>query len=114
MFLKSNEAKNTKGIVYIWRTSNSFARVKGESNIIYIGQTKNSFNDRYLNSRSMSIEKKYFNRYYKYMIEMYGAISIEIIQTENPKLLEWEELMKYNDIHKEYPPLNRAIPNKPK
>ena len=113
LFLNSEKAKNIKGIVYIWKTTNKFARVKGSSEIIYIGQSKNTFNDRYQNSKSLNIEKLYFERYYKYMIEMYGAITIEIKDTNNPKLSEWEELMKYNDNHKEYPPLNRSIPNKP-
>jgi hypothetical protein len=51
--------------------------------------------------------------YYKFLIEKYGAISIEIIQTDEPKIEEYNRLMEYNDKHKEYPPLNRSIPNKP-
>lgn len=111
-FLKSEQA-NIKSVVYIWRTSKTFNRVIGESNIIYIGQTKNTFRNRYENLRSLAIEKVYFNRYYRFLIEKYGAISIEIIQTDEPKFEEYNKLMEYNDKHKEYPPLNRAIPSKP-
>jgi hypothetical protein len=114
VFLDSEEAKNTKGIVYIWKTDEPIKRVKGQNPIIYIGQTINTFRDRYKNSNSINIEKKYFERYYKHMMEMYGPISIEIKPSDNPKRSEWEELMKYNFDHKEYPPLNRSIPNEPK
>lgn len=111
-FLELEQA-NIKSVVYIWKTSKPFNRVIGESNIIYIGQTKNTFRNRYGNSKSLDIEKGYFNRYYKFLIEEYGAISIEIIQTDEPKIEEYNRLMEYNDKHKEYPPLNRSIPNKP-
>ena len=107
LFLNSKEAKETKGIVYIWKIDNAFPRVKGTSNIIYIGQTQNTFSDCYQNSNSLNTEKKYFERYYKHIIEMYGAITIEIIQCENPKLSQWQALMKYNDEYKEYPLLNK-------
>ena len=113
-FLDSETSKNTKGIVYIWQTTKPIGRVKGTSPIIYIGQTINTFRSRYKNSNSIKIETNYFERYYKHMIEMYGAIHIEIKQTDNPKRTEWEELMQYNKEHKEYPPLNRSIPNEPK
>ena len=113
-FLDSDIAKNTKSICYIWKTDKPISRVKGKSPIIYIGQTINTFRDRYSNSNSINIEKKYYDRYYKHMIEIYGAISIEIKQSDDPKRSEWKELMEYNSNHKEYPPLNRSIPNEPK
>lgn len=112
IFLKSEQA-NIKKVVYIWKTSKPFNRVFGESNIIYIGQTKNTFRNRYGNSKSLDIEKGYFDKYYKFLIKEYGAISIEIIQTDEPEIEEYNRLMEYNDKHKEYPPLNRSIPNKP-
>ncbi len=111
--LCSMDAKNKKGIVYIWKLEKSISRVKGSSPIVYIGQTKNSLQSRYYNTKSLNIEKQYFEKYYKIMIELYGAMSIDIIEVENPKLAEYEELMKYNKSHNEYPPLNRSIPNKP-
>ena len=58
------------------------------------------------------IERCYFNRYYKFFFFFYGVISIEIIQTNEPKIEEYNRLMEYNDKHKEYPPLNRSIPTK--
>ena len=111
-FLELEQA-NIKSVVYIWKTSKPFNRVIGESNIIYIGQTRNTFNTRYKNAKSLDIERGYFNRYYKFLIEKYGVISIEIIQTNEPKIEEYNRLMEYNDKHKEYPPLNRSIPTKP-
>jgi hypothetical protein len=113
-FLLSDIASNTKSIIYLWKTERPIPRVQGESNIIYIGQTKNTFNKRYNNSKSLNIEKIYFEKYYKKLIDIYGSISVEIKPTINPKITEWEELMKYNSEHIEYPPLNRSIPNKPK
>ena len=112
-FLDTTSAKDKKGIVYIWKTENPFYRVKGKSSIIYIGYTSNTFRSRYKNSRSIGIEKKYFERYYKHMMEMHGPISIDIKECSNPKRSEWETLMEYNMRHKEYPPLNRSIPNEP-
>lgn len=113
-FLDSEQAKNKKGIIYIWKTEKSISRVIGKSPIIYIGQSINTFRDRYKNSKSIKIEEAYYKRYYKYMIKEYGAISIEINESTNPKYQEWQALMEYNAAHKEYPPLNRSIPNEPK
>jgi len=113
-FLDSELSRNEKGIIYIWKTDKPIKRVKGQSPIIYIGKTVNTFRNRYKNSKSINIEKKYFEKYYKYLIEVYGAISIEIIKCNNPGRQEWEYLMAYNCDHKEYPPLNRSIPNEPK
>lgn len=112
-FLASSEATDKKGIVYTWKLENSFSRVKGKSSIIYIGHTIKTFRDRYNNSKCLSIEKLYFERYYKHMIELYGPLTIEVIQTAKPERCEWEKLMAYNEAHKEYPPLNRSIPNEP-
>lgn len=109
----NSEIAKEKSIVYIWKTKNNFSRVIGYNNIIYIGQTKRSFFDRYLNTKSLKIEEDYFERYYQHYINKHGAICIEIIPTINPKLLEWEKLAEYHKVHKEYPPLNRSIPNKP-
>jgi hypothetical protein len=112
--LLSEDATEKKGIAYVWKMEIPIKRVIGESPIIYIGQTANTLSGRYNNSKSINIEKKYFERYYRYMMELYGHITIDVIETSNPKKSEWEMLMKYNESHKEYPPLNRSIPNEPK
>ena len=112
-FLSTSCATEKRGIVYIWKLERSVKRVIGASQIIYIGKTIRTFSARYSNSKSLRIELDYFERYYRHMIELYGPISIEIIQTENPSVTEWEKLMEYNHLHKEYPPLNRSIPQKP-
>lgn len=111
--LKQDECNNINNIVYFWRVEKPFQRVKGKSNIVYIGQTKRTLAARYSNSQAFKIETSYFDSFYKFVIAEYGALSIEIIQTDNVKKSEWLALQKYRDNHFEYPPLNRSIPRKP-
>jgi hypothetical protein len=111
--LKSN-AKD-EGIIYIWKTEKKIPRVCGESDILYIGKTKQSLNSRYNNTKSLDIEKQYFENVYKSVIKQYGAISIEVVKIEDMAKLdnaEFTKLDNYYKIHKELPPLNRLIPSK--
>ncbi len=111
--LKSDPYKSTEKILYFFRTKKSFRRLKGESNILYIGMSEKSFSDRYYPSRAFNLEMVFFETFYKHAIDLYGPITIEVKQVENPKYSEWEALAEYFDSHFEYPPRNRAIPNKP-
>lgn len=111
--MKSDDA-NKSGIVYFWKTGKAISRLAGESDILYIGYTKNSLRDRYWNSKSLDIEKQFFENTYKRVISDYGYITIAVVESSNPQFDEWVHLKNYHEKHCEYPPLNRSIPNKPK
>ncbi|WNC67538.1 hypothetical protein RI845_13550 [Thalassotalea nanhaiensis] len=109
-YLNQDKSRNLCNIVYKWKVENNIPRMKGESNILYIGQTKRSLYDRYSDKRSFNIELTYFEQFYKYAIQEYGSLFIEILAVDDVKLEEHRELDHYRSMHFEYPPLNRAIP----
>lgn len=113
--LKSPEARQfNTGIVYWWKTERPMPRLIGESNILYIGRCKTSLRGRYYNDKSFKNEKEFFETSYQYIIKQYGQIAIEIRESADPRYDEWCELDKYKKMHIDRPPLNRAIPSKPK
>jgi len=109
-FLNQEPSKNLTKIVYFWRVEKPISRVMGESNILYIGQTNSTFTKRYSGSKAYEIETLFFTNFYRHVINKYGSISIEIIQTDVPKVAECEALNEYYKNHLERPPLNRSIP----
>ena len=111
--LQRDECTTINNIVYFWMSENPIPRVSGESNILYIGQTSRSLNGRYSSKNDFEIEVAYFNRFYRHIIQKYGAVYLDVKEAVNPKFSEWEELAKYYCTHLEYPPLNRAVPSKP-
>ena len=113
-YLNQDKSRSLCNIVYKWKVENDIPRMKGESNILYIGQTKRSLYDRYSDKGSFNIELTYFEQFYKYAIQEYGSLFIEILAVDDVKLEEYRELDHYRSMHCEYPPLNRAIPKKPK
>lgn len=110
--LESNSTD--KGIIYIWKTESNIPRVCGESDILYIGKTTQSLRERYIKGKSLNIENEYFENVYKYVIEKYGAISIDVEKVDNTELAqkEYDKLSEYYEKHKELPPLNRSMPPK--
>jgi hypothetical protein len=113
MFLKQSECASIQNIVYFWKSETPVPRVIGESNILYIGQTSKSLNIRYGCKKDLDSEAYYFENVYQHVIQKYGSIFMEIRAVDNPKYSEWEELNNYYSAHREFPPLNRAFPNKP-
>jgi hypothetical protein len=111
-YLQRDEFKSIKGIVYFWRVDKKIKRIKGESNILYIGKTTQTLRQRYLNRKSLEIELKCFDRFYKYVMKEYGSITIEIKSCVDTKHEELVEINKYSESHLEYPPLNRSIPQR--
>lgn len=111
--LKSEPYKSTEKILYFFKTKKPIKRVRGESNIIYIGMSDKSFSSRYYPSKAFNLEMMFFDIFYKHAIELYGPISIEIVNVKDTKHAEWKALSDYYSTHLEYPPRNRAIPNEP-
>jgi len=111
--LQRSECTSIENIVYFWKSERPIPRVSGESNILYIGQTSRSLNGRYGSKKDFEIEVAYFKRFYRHIIQKYGAVFLEVKATDNPKIAEWEQLSEYYGKHFEYPPLNRAVPSKP-
>jgi hypothetical protein len=107
----SEEAKNSKNIIYIWRTKKNIPRLKGESNIVYIGQTSKSFFKRH-GSANIKVNSKANKQKYNDIVQMYGAIDISYIKLINfdpsASLLkvEGQFLWWYFLNHSEYPPVN--------
>jgi len=107
--MQSNEAKEAKNIVYLWRTNKKISRLNGESDILYIGQTKNSFATRYKNHHQWINTKANSLKYLK-AIKGFNGISIytcdftkfgETLLKAEGQLLWW-----YFQNHCEYPPFN--------
>jgi len=113
-FLNQELCLSLTNIVYFWRVEKPITRVLGESNVLYIGQTSRSFNKRYSGSKDFATEVRFFTSFYQHVMKIYGSISIEIIQSDNPKTAECEALNEYYRNHLERPPLNRSIPQPPK
>lgn len=111
--LNQEKSRNLSNIIYKWKVENDIPRMKGASNILYIGQSTRTLHARYSPAAKFNIELDYFDHYYKYAIEQYGSLTIEIIAVEDAKLREWQELDQYHSKHCEHPPLNRSIPRKP-
>ena len=107
---KCEMAKNSKNIVYIWKTQKPISRVDGCSEILYIGQTKQSFKDRYLKYANLEATSEANSLKYKTIIEKYGAIEIMVCDFSmfGETLLEAEGqlLWWYFQNHCEYPPMN--------
>jgi alpha-D-ribose 1-methylphosphonate 5-phosphate C-P lyase len=98
------DAKKPEGIVYVWNTRKKIPRLKGESSIIYIGKANGSLYSRYINN--VSIEAKEYWTRYNHIINEYGAISIDIYETENPEKTENNFIYQYHQQFMELPPIN--------
>ncbi len=118
----SDEAKNAKNVIYIWRTKDPIPRLKGKSNIIYIGQTKRSIFSRHGNSKIKATSEANSQKYND-IVEMYGALTISYIKLDDFNLenkiepskeknksnllkAEGQFLWWYFQNHSEYPPIN--------
>ena len=102
----ATEEANISQIIYRWFTKRPVPRVRGESNLIYIGQSDTSFRRRYNNTKAFRCEGDAFENRYKYMIELYGPITIEIAESDSPKDDEHAALLGYFKKHRELPPVN--------
>ena len=107
----TEEAKNTKNIIYIWRSKKDIPRLKGQSNILYIGQTSKSFFARH-GSSNIKVSTKANKQKYNDIVEMYGPITISYINakdfdpTASLVKTEGQFLWWYFSNHSEYPPIN--------
>ena len=104
---KEPDFRSVKNIIYLWRTARPIPRLLGESDILYIGRTSRTFAGRYSPQKSMTLERSFFTNVYCRAIETYGAIRIEIIESDDLVLKEATELKNYYEKHGELPPMNR-------
>ncbi len=102
----TQDAKTEKGIVYFFMSIRAIPRVNGESNILYIGQTIGSLGDRYPNPEVLASNSD--GKFYKYIIDNYGGLSVGYIKSDSPKITESEYFKKYFDYHLEYPPKSKV------
>lgn len=108
------EAREIQNILYSYRLDKPIPRMIGESTILYIGKTKWSLSDRYNRSSVLKLEREYFQNVYRHVMGRYGAISIWVESCEKPSDAEYYAIQEYYTAHREYPPLNRSTPRKPK
>lgn len=103
-------AKDHQNIVYMLRSEQKVARLKGESDILYIGQTEKSFRSRYSRYAKKHTTTHANKQKYQHILEAYGSISIwvsdysrfgETLLKAEGQLLWW-----YFKNHCEYPPIN--------
>jgi hypothetical protein len=85
--LFSEESKNTRNIIYIWRTEKEIPRVKGKSNIIYIGQTKRSIFERHGSYSKLLASSEANKQKFNDVVREYGAITISYINYNEYKPL---------------------------
>ena len=101
------QARNERGVVYVWTTVKPIPRLKSESNIVYIGKTINTLFERH--HRYASLEASGDNwRRYKHIIDNYGPISVRYAVHASPDKAERNLLSRYFDEHLELPPLNSS------
>ena len=105
--LSSDEAKKDKGIVYFFKSQKPVPRVKGESDILYIGKTKQSLNKRYFRY-SDKLASNRSGKFYRYIIENYGGISLGYIKVDDPKNSEAKFFKEYCNTYLEYPPKSKV------
>lgn len=110
-FLATDSAQ-IESVVYFFRVGEAIKRVKGASDIVYIGQTSKSFNQRYKSNKNIEIEKDCFEDFYKFAIQQYQGMRIEIQGSKHPERDEAIAFKNYFNSHLEYPPLNRSIPKR--
>jgi len=106
---RSDLAKTSRNIVYVWRAKKSFSRYRGESDILYIGQTKQTFSQRY-NNHHKWINTAANSLKYRHALDEYGGMTISVcdyklfgtdLRNAEGQLLWW-----YFQNHHEYPPFN--------
>jgi len=91
-------------IVYVFNSERPIPRLKGESTVIYIGKANGSLYQRY--SSLIRIETDTYWDRYKYIMEHYGIMSVDIYKTDDPKITENNFLHDYHIEYMEAPPLN--------
>lgn len=97
-----SETKSIKGVAYVFKARKPVPRLKGESEVLYIGMTNDNVYNRYSVNEDV---KSYFDRY-RYIINEYGHITIDVYKTSNPEITENNFLYQYRNKHLELPPLN--------
>ncbi len=104
-----DEARNAKGVVYVWATVNPIPRLKSRSNVVYIGKTVTSLFHRHHKYASLESEGEndYNWRRYEHIFKNYGPISVYYSVQENPRDAERKLIEQYFECHLEVPPLNR-------
>ena len=107
ILLKTKIGRESKGVVYIWRTQNPIPRLNGENSIIYIGKTKNSMFERHHQYAKLESSGNNWHRH-EHIIKKYGAITFECAKCESPKETEKALLNEYFKEHLELPPINRT------
>lgn len=105
---KSDDAKKTSNVVYVWLCEKVIPRLQGRSNIIYIGKTSQSLYNRHARYASVEANEHNWSRY-KYILNQFGPIRIQYKTYNNKELRtkEAELLNAYFNDHLEWPPLNR-------
>jgi hypothetical protein len=105
--LSSDEAKKDKSIVYFFKSVKPIPRVKGESDILYIGRTEQSLNKRY-SKYSDKLASNRSGKFYKYIVDNFGGISLGYIKTKTLKSTEADYFKRYCDNFLEYPPKSKV------
>ncbi len=102
-----SQARDLRGIVYVWYTTKPIPRLKGESNVVYIGKTKSTFRERH--HRYAAVEGSGYNwKRYSHIIKKFGDIRVACAKVENPRGSEIELLRQYKEEHLELPPINAS------
>jgi hypothetical protein len=100
------QARDERGVVYVWATMKPIPRLKSKSNIVYIGQTSNTLFTRHHRYASLEASGDHW-RVYKHIIDNYGPISVRYAIHPSPEIAERDLLKRYLYEHLEMPPLNR-------
>ena len=106
-----SEARDERGVVYLWCTVKPIPRLKSRSNVVYIGKTSNTLFERHHEYASVEAAEDNWRRY-EHIIVIYGAISVRyaICGTgDSADVVESKLLRRYFDEHLEMPPLNRRM-----
>ena len=110
----SIESRNSKYIVYVWRTKNKISRLKGSSNIVYIGQTSKSLQVRHSKTSDLKATSEANSQKYNDIINIHGPITIQFLEMKKLSITGIESLLElesqflwwYFRNHSEYPPVN--------
>lgn len=100
------QARDERGVVYVWTTVKPIPRLKSESNIVYIGRTINTLFERHHRYASLEASEGNWRRY-EHIIDNYGPISVWYAVHQDPVKAERDLLKRYFHEHLEMPPLNR-------
>jgi len=99
-----SEAKEARGVVYVWSVQTAIPRVRGQSKVLYIGQTIQTLCQRW-RPYARRMGKDCWDRY-NHIIATYGPISVNYATYPEPRKGETRLLLCYFEEHFEYPPAN--------